>query len=299
MMLLSFVIVLTYISNAISLCTCTLYLYRYFDRDVQCIRNYFRKKFDYESERFPSFTNITKEEGVDLEVEASGFTREMQNTFDEALSERNKDKADGESDSDDEDVDSEADTDGCADPQVLCSNDLQPHSSAKETVDIAVDFANLTTQKGAEQPIWEMSAAAVENPTAAVENTSSEEEDSHATDVLSTPKTNEDDSETEFADDDLANLTNQNRARKPFRDVPTTLVEEPCLETSVCGLEAEQRTKPAIDVHVVKQKIKSQHQKQQAKLTARRTIKRGEAAVVTRARRHNSEVIQHRHGWDF
>jgi len=269
---------------------------------VQCIRNYFRKKFDYESELFPSFTNVTKEEGVDLEVEASGFTREMQKTFDEALCERDNGEADDQNNSDDEDVDSEADSDGQQDPEVLCCDSLLPSAECKETVDLADSFADLVTQNSTMQPLRETDAETMEKPNAAVENTFSEEEDGHAAGVLCAAETNEDDDEADgLDDDDLADLTDQNRATKPFRDVPTVPVDEPCLtdEISVSSVEAEQRRKRAIDARVVKQKIKTQHQRQQAKLAARRTVKRGEAAVVTRARRHNNEVIQHRAGWDF
>lgn len=31
---------------------------RYFDRDVQCIRTFFRRRFDYESELYPKFTDV-------------------------------------------------------------------------------------------------------------------------------------------------------------------------------------------------------------------------------------------------
>jgi len=275
-----------------------VYLCRYFDRDVQCIRNYFRKKFDYESERFPTFTDVTKEEGIDVEVEASGFTREMQKTFDEAMCERNEDEADDYSDSDDED--SEAEKDGACNTELpdCQSSKLVPNLSAecKETVDVTDDLANLATQ--------DKGAASVEKPTTAMENLCSDDEvsqltKSDSTSILSTPPAKDNTDVVDVADD-LADLANQNRATRPFRDVPTTALEKPCSRDGVSdsGSEAEQR-KPAIDIRAVKHKIKTQHQKQQAKLTARRTVKRGEAAVVTRARRHNHEAIQHRAGWDF
>lgn len=31
---------------------------RYFDRDVKCIRDFFMKRFSYESELFPTFSDI-------------------------------------------------------------------------------------------------------------------------------------------------------------------------------------------------------------------------------------------------
>ena len=60
-----------------------LYL-RYFDRDVQCIRTFFRKKYNYESERYPTFKDVLREENVDVEIAASGFTKDMQQSFEQA-----------------------------------------------------------------------------------------------------------------------------------------------------------------------------------------------------------------------
>ncbi|KAK7870108.1 hypothetical protein R5R35_011086 [Gryllus longicercus] len=50
----------------------------YFNRDVNCIRDFFRRRFGYESESFPTFNDIMREDAVDVEVSASGFTREME-----------------------------------------------------------------------------------------------------------------------------------------------------------------------------------------------------------------------------
>jgi len=260
------------------------------------MRNYFRKKFNYETEQCPSFADIRKQEGVDLEVEASGFTREMQKTFEEALGEG---EADDDNDSDDEDKDSEADTDSRDDSQVPGSSSCAPSSSTvcKETVDIADNFASLMVPDKA-QPFKDADTTAVSEPAVAEETLFSREGDY----CDNTGLFSADDNDINVTDvtDGLADLANQNRATKPFRD---TLVEKQCsadkLSDSDSSLEVEPRSKPAIDVRVVKQKIKTQHQRQRAKMTARRTVRRGEAAVVTRARRHNNETIQHRGGWDF
>lgn len=58
----------------------------YFDRDVKCIRDFFRKRFDFDSETYPKFTDIKRLHSLDLEVNASGFNREIQE-FDKAMEE--------------------------------------------------------------------------------------------------------------------------------------------------------------------------------------------------------------------
>ncbi|NXL39862.1 RIOK2 kinase, partial [Glaucidium brasilianum] len=50
----------------------------YFDRDVNCIKEFFKKRFNYESELFPAFKDIRRECSIDREVAASGCTKEMQ-----------------------------------------------------------------------------------------------------------------------------------------------------------------------------------------------------------------------------
>ncbi|XP_076253854.1 RIO kinase 2 [Rhynchophorus ferrugineus] len=49
----------------------------YFNRDVNCIRNFFKKRFDYESEIYPKFTDIQRTDILDAEVLCTGFTKQM------------------------------------------------------------------------------------------------------------------------------------------------------------------------------------------------------------------------------
>ncbi|NXQ90791.1 RIOK2 kinase, partial [Nyctibius grandis] len=50
----------------------------YFDRDVNCIKEFFKKRFNYKSELFPAFKDIRRECSLDREITASGYTKEMQ-----------------------------------------------------------------------------------------------------------------------------------------------------------------------------------------------------------------------------
>ncbi|CAD5112855.1 DgyrCDS2066 [Dimorphilus gyrociliatus] len=49
----------------------------YFDRDVECIRSFFAKRFHFESELYPNFDDISKLTSLDVEISVSGFTKEM------------------------------------------------------------------------------------------------------------------------------------------------------------------------------------------------------------------------------
>ncbi|XP_050422696.1 serine/threonine-protein kinase RIO2 [Adelges cooleyi] len=50
----------------------------YFERDVNCVKGFFKKRFNYESHLFPTFEDVSvREEFIDVEVSASGFTKNM------------------------------------------------------------------------------------------------------------------------------------------------------------------------------------------------------------------------------
>lgn len=87
----------------------------YFDRDVACIRRYFERKFKYTSdEPGPFFEDAVKgmdhEARLDVEVEASGFSKKMAKDLDryvEAEGEGNEADGEGERNSDDDEEDFE------------------------------------------------------------------------------------------------------------------------------------------------------------------------------------------------
>ncbi|KAM7364655.1 RIO kinase 2 [Cochliomyia hominivorax] len=52
----------------------------FFNRDVQCVRELFRRKYNYESEEYPKFSDIIRDDNLDTEVHCTGygFTKEME-----------------------------------------------------------------------------------------------------------------------------------------------------------------------------------------------------------------------------
>ncbi|KZC06841.1 Serine/threonine-protein kinase RIO2 [Dufourea novaeangliae] len=50
----------------------------HFERDVNCVRDFFRRRFAYESELFPTFEDISREDCIDAEIKASGLTKQME-----------------------------------------------------------------------------------------------------------------------------------------------------------------------------------------------------------------------------
>ncbi|XP_066257734.1 uncharacterized protein RIOK2 [Euwallacea similis] len=49
----------------------------YYERDINCIKQFFKKRFNYESENYPKFSDIERMDVLDAEVACTGFTRQM------------------------------------------------------------------------------------------------------------------------------------------------------------------------------------------------------------------------------
>jgi RIO kinase 2 len=59
----------------------------YFNRDVECIRTFFKKRFNYESSIYPKLTrDVEREFSLDVQVSASGFTKKHQRDLEEVNS---------------------------------------------------------------------------------------------------------------------------------------------------------------------------------------------------------------------
>ncbi|KZT61037.1 RIO1-domain-containing protein [Calocera cornea HHB12733] len=85
----------------------------YFNRDVQCIRTFFRRRFGYESKLYPRFKAALNDEGetafeLDVEVEASGFGRKEMGLLQEYMdSVREAEGEEGEDDGEEEEEEEE------------------------------------------------------------------------------------------------------------------------------------------------------------------------------------------------
>jgi RIO kinase 2 len=86
----------------------------YFDRDVQCMRDFFRRRFNFESENYPKFSDIQKVSSLDVEVNASGFSKEIKE-LDDVLDEirgANNDENDSEQEEEEEEKGESQEDDG-------------------------------------------------------------------------------------------------------------------------------------------------------------------------------------------
>ncbi|GFX49390.1 hypothetical protein TNCV_3665021 [Trichonephila clavipes] len=83
----------------------------YFDRDVSCIREFFKKRFSYESELYPTFQEISREDTLDLTTSASGYAKDVQEILNEALEMMKEEEQESENDDENVEINTEEDSD--------------------------------------------------------------------------------------------------------------------------------------------------------------------------------------------
>ncbi|KAL0580387.1 Serine/threonine-protein kinase rio2 [Marasmius crinis-equi] len=89
----------------------------YFNRDVECIRTFFRRRFKYESALYPKFKRVFSEDGgepsfrLDVEVAASGFSRKDMKALEEYMEAVKEEGGDDEGGSDEDSEEEEEEED--------------------------------------------------------------------------------------------------------------------------------------------------------------------------------------------
>ncbi|XP_077418546.1 serine/threonine-protein kinase RIO2 [Vanacampus margaritifer] len=249
----------------------------YFDRDVKCIRDFFAKRYNYESELFPTFKDIRRSCSLDVAVSASGFTKDLE---EEAAvlhpTGPEGEQDDEETDSDKEETDEEIETEEQ-------SVDVTDYNNAiLELEGLKVGNANADVQDEEE------------NDKEEGESEKREEEEELNADARSTDKP-VNDLEEELEDElpELSDLSASNKEFKPFRDSDSLLqmAEHRRRRTDSEATMGSTGSCSTIPADVVRQKVRRQLTKQQ-KSAQRRRLQKGEANLVTKSRRENENNIK-------
>ncbi|GAB1300555.1 Serine/threonine-protein kinase RIO2 [Apodemus speciosus] len=280
----------------------------YFDRDVKCIREFFMKRFSYESELYPTFSDIRREDSLDVEVSASGYTKEMQ-ADDELLHPVGPDdkntESEEESDSSFSDeemlekakiqssaLENEPSLAGGAGGARCCSaadseqrkEDSVPEESA-DVCSFEVTELNQAVAEMERQVLTPRSVAAFSEESNRAENDARHD----GRPGQSSPAGSED---CEDEPPPLIALSSLNKEFRPFRDEDcvssVTQHRTRTLSVASAGSAVSCSTIPP---ELVKQKVKRQLTRQQ-KAAARRRLQKGEANVFTKQRRENMQNIK-------
>ncbi|XP_035738203.1 serine/threonine-protein kinase RIO2-like [Vespa mandarinia] len=244
----------------------------YFERDVNCIRDFFKRRFGYESELYPTFKDVLREDCVDIEIKASGLTKQMEKDL---LIEMGfeKDESDGTYDDDDNDNVQELNVENEIDNlrsevEQLMHEDIpssrykqeEKIESLKEEVDTNIGIRQLKINDSKDNDDIDKKNKSIENKpdipceigTMANLNT-----------VFSSNCTNT--LETDSIDDNEFSDLNS------VRSVSTAATISP---------------------NVIKKRTKQSLEKRERKGLSRKILVKGEASAVTRVRRENRDTIK-------
>ncbi|XP_067667279.1 serine/threonine-protein kinase RIO2-like [Haliotis asinina] len=266
----------------------------YFNRDVQCIRDFFFKRFSYESELYPTFKDVKREDNLDVEVSASGFTKEMAASFDEAADDLGilggpdcGRARDVDVDEDSEEVNDEAEVQDPVKEEGAVAMETNPQVSAWLAgcyQDECADDAN--TEATVSKDCAEIVSSMLETK---LSGDQSEGTDQPRTEPTALCQQESADSGCD-EEEDFEDLRGVNRSFRPFR------TEDSMAHTNLHLRQSDRDNvsvaSSTIHPDLIKRKVKSQMVRKKMKQNARRIRKSGESSIVTKLRRENQDDVK-------
>ncbi|XP_066568109.1 serine/threonine-protein kinase RIO2 [Amia ocellicauda] len=259
----------------------------YFNRDVKCIRDFFLRRFGYESELYPTFKDIRKEVSLDVEISASGYSKDMQ-MDDELLHPAGPEGEEAQGPDSEDSEHSEDESLGAASfltpgEPVTLGDSVREGGNKESSVDMSefndalLELEGLTLS-GEAQP-----GLGCPEPNVIQEDGSLET----ARDSTDTADPESDEEEQAEECPDLVDLSAANKKYQPFRDEDSMLhIDAHRQRTTSTTSVGTMGSCSTIAPELVKQKVKQQLSKQQ-KAAQRRRLQRGEASMYTKERREN------------
>lgn len=237
----------------------------YFDRDVRCVRDFFARRFKYESELYPTFSDIRSEGHIDVEVTASGYLKQWQVDLEDDF-----DEGDEETLRSGYDVEEKADTQ---------SKDTY---SPGEVLNTPGSDKNVATSKNDHkaQETRENPSTSGDNCFSRLSGGSAEEKDAE------TPATTSDSED----DDKLEKLGN--REIRPYRDQSSMEHVNSHVQRvrSSNSVTSQTSHSTIMEPSLVRAKVK-RSLKQKQKAIERRINRKGESGMWTSVRRDNEDTI--------
>uniref|UniRef100_A0A8D0BMF2 Serine/threonine-protein kinase RIO2 n=1 Tax=Salvator merianae TaxID=96440 RepID=A0A8D0BMF2_SALMN len=278
----------------------------YFDRDVKCIRDFFMKRFNFESELYPTFKDIRREGCLDVEIAVSGYTKDMQEDdellylsgpYDEDHQTKFSPSAEdpeskvascsGTNQKTDDDITKEAD--GVTE-ELVVSNEEDSADESEQSLDLLefrsalADFEEEIAAAGYRDKAESSVIDFCEDKRKIEKCSKIEEQRGQGEDLA--------DKQYEDECPDLVDLSASNKEFRPFRNKETLFhINEHRTRTASVTSVGSAGSHSTIPPELVKQKIKRQLTKQQ-KAALRRRMQKGEANVYTKQRREHMHNIK-------
>ncbi|XP_033343096.2 RIO kinase 2 [Megalopta genalis] len=244
----------------------------HFERDVNCVRDFFKRRFAYESELFPTFDDISREDCIDAEIKASGLTRQMEKDLLKEM---------GMVEEYDEEIEStENESDDASEDEVsrlqlgvensinelAISRDVQDSSApeteeSKSAVHTRLESAVVVSDGGKDVNVNSISEIQTNERLSDVQA----DNDRESTDSFDSTKQNFD------TEEERPNIS---KSRFDSRSVYSTT------------------TTATIPPEMIKAKVKTALQKRAKAQQSRRVLVKGEANATTRIRRENRDTVK-------
>jgi len=252
----------------------------YFDRDVTCVREFFRKRFSYESELFPKFEDIVRTHDLDVEVAASGFTKEMQQELQEATNPQDLDSDENKSDEEDESDSSEEEDQ---------SEENETNSDAPVQV-IIQPVSTRSVQRWMENPSNSHGQKAGEED---------EDVDLVASRLAEVPRINATEAaavgdrsrETNYQGEEMGAM----QAGQPDIEAHDETESVTVPGSYIAGSTTTQAT---IAPDVIRQRVKKEQAKRLRHERRKEAKPKGDAGAALRHRRTNRDIVKEYAGWD-
>merc|ERR1719433_1637701 len=225
----------------------------FFDRDVTGVRDFFRRRFNYESMDAPCFEDVHRTDAMDAEVSASGVTKKMEKDLRlEYGLEDEEEEEDSSDEEDDEDLLEEVNPgleEEMAEKKAAAEKEVE---LLRKAVEESVSLARV--EDDVEVPDTENFCESKCQDNADIDNSDLES--------------------TQELDDELGNLREINSKYRPFRDTDAS----DRLETA--SVRSFSTTASTIHPDVVKARVKSALEKRGKKGQAKRQVVKGEATLL-------------------
>ncbi|XP_063368128.1 serine/threonine-protein kinase RIO2 [Cydia amplana] len=246
----------------------------YFDRDVRCVRDFFKKRFAYESTLYPRFSDLEREDELDKEVACSGYKR-ARDVDDELLEELGI----GLQVSDDEDSENDAQTTKHSDSTQDTAYDNKKYNgeelaALRKQVEDSIQNDETSIQRLTHKTV---SLEIQDEPPQLIAVTEHKLTEDQLTDQ--DKLTEEDDKLTELD-------RNSQKYRLAMVEKALSDVRSMRSYTSASTIAPE----------VVKQQVKKNLEIRQKRTERKKAIAKGEASAVTRQRRENRQTVRESHG---
>ncbi|KPI97075.1 Serine/threonine-protein kinase RIO2 [Papilio xuthus] len=231
----------------------------YFDRDVKCVREFFKKRFGYETDTYPRFEDLERDDEMDTEIACSGYKR-TRGVDDELLQEMGI----GLQVSDDEDSQ-------CGDEETDEVN-TKPNYEEDEVNALRNEVEKSIMNDERKPTIEEITSKTI---SISLENEQNDEE----VPTLVPSESLQDDKSSKID-------TNSQKYRLAMIEKALSDVRSMRSYTSASTIAPD----------VVKQQVKKNLEDRQKKMERKKAIAKGEASAVTRQRRDNRDTIRESHG---